>query len=142
VVRRVPRGYDSWYDYRERRGRAPSTEAKLLKIAAFVEERGRFPSVREVMELCGVRYDWAAELRREALRRFPRVDFEEVAEAVKRRIYEQVEHGEPSLRDLVAILPYVVERKSSNDIRAEVVHRLVVVKPGEDLDGAEEGEEG
>ncbi len=97
---------------------------------------------RETMNITNLGYDWSAAIRRKVLRDFPRVDIEELGEEIKMLLLKRIQGEDIENTDLVRLMPWVAPQKEAAvDVRQEITHRFVVVKPGDEEPAEEKAED-
>jgi len=128
--------------YAEREAQGPNDKSAAYNqmIYEWMRVNGRFPTVDEVAEIIKVEsYDWASQVRRRALKAFPKTEMADVAEAAKELLLSRIREGELDNASLVRMLPWIAPQEASAvDVKQEITHRFIVVKPGEGEPAEEE----
>lgn len=118
------------------------TRMHLDKIYEYMLKYDKIPSVKDVMEITGLAYDYAGQVRRRALREFPKLDMDEVGFAVRKLLMDRLRSGEIENSNLVKLMPWVAAPITpALDVKQEIVHRFVVIKPGDEEPAEEEAED-
>jgi len=128
------------YAERETQGPNDKSTAYIQMIYEWMRDHDRIPTVKEVANLIDVNsYDWAGEVRRKALKAFPKTEMVDVAEAAKELLLSRIKSGEMDNASLVRMLPWIAPQEASAvDVKQEIIHKFIVVKPGEDEPAEEE----
>lgn len=127
--------YKDYYRRQEEQQPNLNTLAKMADIQRWIIEHQKIPTVKEAMEITGYKFDYAAQVRRKALREFPRASIEELAEEVVFQLMERAKIGNIETPDLIKLMPWVAEQKGSkSDIKQEITHRFIVLKPDEKIE--------
>lgn len=125
----------TYQSYEDRENNPPelATQVNIEKILQWMLVNDRIPTPKEVMDITGFGYDWSAALRRKALREYPRVDIEELGEEVKMLLLKRIKGEDIENVNLVRLMPWVASPKEAAvDVKQEITHKFVVVKPGDE----------
>lgn len=116
------------------RNEKTSTEFNRNRIHEFILVNGRVPSVKEVMEITGTRYDYASRFRRRVLREFPTVNVEEIVEQVKALLLERIKDKSIDNTSLVRLMPWVAPRLEAEEgDPIQITHLFKVVPPDAEM---------
>lgn len=117
------------------------TKMKFNQIYEWMVENDRVPTIKETMEITGLSYWPAGSIRRRALREFPKLDMEEISFSVKELILERIRSKQMDDNNLIKLMPWVAPQiASAVDVKQDITHRFIVVKPGEDKPAEEEAD--
>jgi len=132
----------SLYEEREHAEPIESTKLHFDTIFKFMIENDRVPTVPETMEITKLSYHYAAHIRRRALREFPKLDIDEIGFAVRKLLMERLQSGDVETSNLVKLMPWVAPQMASAvDVKQEITHRFIVVKPGDEKPAEEKAED-